>query len=349
MSTTSIPTVDLSTLVDTASSFMTTEYASLTRTGRPVTWPVTPYRGETGATVDVSTGLTYPLKAERARHDPHVALGFGKPTGSGLRSAPVIVVQGLATVRDADLARTSARYLEVASAKLPEAFRSLPDVVLGRMAFYWTRMWVEVTPLRVLWWHGGDLATLPEEWRAPEGTVAPPSDPAPAGRGPGSWQSDAATDWRSRAAGAIERLGLPVVTGVDADGWPLPVPVRSAVATRDGYEVVLPAGVTLADGPAFVTFHDHPEVLTSQENIGLAGTLRCEGPRARIVVERALADFPLPKRKLAAARALMTQRRLLQPRLAAEAERRGQPLPTFADLGLERTGRGPLRRRVTGR
>lgn len=113
--------------------------------------------------------------------------------------------------------------------------------------------------------------------------------------------------------------------------------------------MALPTGVTLTDGPAFVTFHDLPEVLTSQENIGLAGTLRCDGQRARIVVERALADFPLPKRKLAAARSLITQRRLLQPRLAAEAHRRGQSLPTFADLGLERTGRGPLRRRATDR
>ena len=37
--------------------------------GAPVTAPVTPYRGE--RTLDVSTGLTYPLKAERARrHQP---------------------------------------------------------------------------------------------------------------------------------------------------------------------------------------------------------------------------------------------------------------------------------------
>jgi len=45
---------------------VTCQYASLTRTGTPVTVPTTPYVGALG-TLDVSTGLTYPAKAERAR------------------------------------------------------------------------------------------------------------------------------------------------------------------------------------------------------------------------------------------------------------------------------------------
>src|SRR5215217_902128 len=46
---------------------ITVEYASFTRAGAPITYPVTPYVGEDGLTLDVSTGLTYPSKAERAR------------------------------------------------------------------------------------------------------------------------------------------------------------------------------------------------------------------------------------------------------------------------------------------
>ena len=46
---------------------ITCEFASLTRQGTPITFPVTPYLGEDERTLDVSTGLTYPAKAERAR------------------------------------------------------------------------------------------------------------------------------------------------------------------------------------------------------------------------------------------------------------------------------------------
>jgi hypothetical protein len=63
---------------------ITVEYASMTRSGAPITVPVTPFMGENGATLDVSTGLTYPTKAERARRNPRVALLYADHIGSGL-------------------------------------------------------------------------------------------------------------------------------------------------------------------------------------------------------------------------------------------------------------------------
>ena len=66
-------------LTEVFTSSLVCEYATLTRQGRPVTWPVTPYLG--GRTLDVSTGLTYPLKAERARANPRVALSYSDPAG----------------------------------------------------------------------------------------------------------------------------------------------------------------------------------------------------------------------------------------------------------------------------
>ena len=98
-------------LADLAHRSLVSEYATLTREGRPVTWAVTPYLGEDGSTVDVSTGLTYPAKAERARRDPRVSLLFSSPTGTGLEHPDVVLVQGLATVRDADLQAGLDRYL----------------------------------------------------------------------------------------------------------------------------------------------------------------------------------------------------------------------------------------------
>ena len=77
---------------------ITVEYTSLTRAGAPIMMPLTPFLGEDRLTVDVSTGLTYPTKAERARRNPKVSLLFSDPVSSGLPNPPSVLVQGLATV-----------------------------------------------------------------------------------------------------------------------------------------------------------------------------------------------------------------------------------------------------------
>lgn len=84
---------------------MVCHYASLTRDARPISWPV-PYLSDDGTTVDVSTGLSYPAQAERARRDSRVALLFIDPVGSGLSDPPIVLVHGLDSVRDADLQAT---------------------------------------------------------------------------------------------------------------------------------------------------------------------------------------------------------------------------------------------------
>src|SRR3954447_15241178 len=115
---------------------VTTEYASLTRDGRPITVPLTPYPGAT--TLDVSTGLTYPAKAERARRDPRVALLFADPVGTGLDEPPVVLVQGLATVRDGDLQAGTDRYVRQSMVKLPGAYEGTPWFMLRRSGWYFT-------------------------------------------------------------------------------------------------------------------------------------------------------------------------------------------------------------------
>jgi hypothetical protein len=105
---------------------ITVEYASLTRASAPITYPLTPYVGEDGLTLDVSTGLTYPAKAERARRNPKVALLYSDPLGSGLDGAPVALVQGLATVRDSDLQANTDRYVRLGMAKLPDTYKGQP-------------------------------------------------------------------------------------------------------------------------------------------------------------------------------------------------------------------------------
>ena len=122
-------TLDWMAIRAQAAAYVTTEYASLDRGGAPITWPVTPYAGSTGETIDVSTGLTYPLKAERARRNPKVALAFTHPTGSGLNAPATFVVQGLATVRDADLRDNAARYLVASSNRFPQLYATIPRAI----------------------------------------------------------------------------------------------------------------------------------------------------------------------------------------------------------------------------
>lgn len=89
---------------------ITVEYTSLTRAGAPIMVPLTPFLGQDRLTVDVSTGLTYPTKAERARRNPKVSLLLSDPVGSGMPNPPVVLVQGLATVRDAGFSLPGNRF-----------------------------------------------------------------------------------------------------------------------------------------------------------------------------------------------------------------------------------------------
>lgn len=105
---------------------VTVEYASMTASGAPITVPLSPYLSDESATIDVSTGLTYPVKAERARQNPKIALLCSDSLGPGREGAPIVLVQGLATVRDSDLQANTDRYVEQSMAKFPEAYAGQP-------------------------------------------------------------------------------------------------------------------------------------------------------------------------------------------------------------------------------
>src|SRR5262249_41365546 len=79
---------------------ITTEFTTLDSSGQPITWPVTPYYRPGDGAIDVCTGVGYPKKADDAAANPHVALLFSDPTGSGLDDAPMVLVQGTAKVDD---------------------------------------------------------------------------------------------------------------------------------------------------------------------------------------------------------------------------------------------------------
>jgi Pyridoxamine 5'-phosphate oxidase len=303
------------------------EYGSLTRSGRPVTVPVTPYVGASGRTLDISTGLTYPAKADRARGNPKVSLLFADPIGAGMSGLPVVLVQGTAAVRDADLQGNMDRYVKLAEAKYPETTKGVPKVALARMAYYYARIWVEVTPLRMRWWPDRHLGSPPLEWVAPVDTVPPTSDPPPTGPPPPAWRQPPA-DWRPLVRTALERLALCDLSTVDADGYPVCLPAQPGALDGDRLAVRLGVGAPeLAPGPACLTLHTHDTTFDGQENRTLVGQLVVEADGSRFVIERALGDWSLPGNKLQMMMAFLGTAPKLAPRLKAEAARRGQRVP----------------------
>jgi hypothetical protein len=306
---------------------VTVEYASLSRARQPVTFPVTPYVGEDGRTLDVSTGLTYPTKAERARRNPKVCLLYSDPVGAGLDAPPVVLVQGQATIRDADLQTGMDRYVRLALGRFPEAYQGQPKWLLRQLDWYFARIWVQVTPSRIFWWPGGRVDEPPREWAAPLGTTAPPSDPAPGGKQPPAW-AEAPADWRATAAYALERLPLRDLTWVGPDGFPVAYPVAQAERTAEGFRLQLGRGVPgQAEGPACLTFHAHPRQFTGQENRAFVGRAEWTDGEVRFGVERPLGDWSLGGNKLVQTVGFLLKGRKLAPRLRAEAARRGQGPP----------------------
>ena len=309
---------------------LTCQCATLTRTGRPVTWPLTPYVNDDRRSIDVSTGLVCPAKAERARRNPNVALLFSDAAGLTLEAPPTVLVLGRAAVRDSDLQANTDRYVKRMLNKLPAAMRQAPWVVMRAQTWYWARIWIEVTPLRIVWWQKGRLTDEPRTWNAPDGIEPKLSDPAPPGSSPSPWQSVAEDDWRGHAARAIGRIGNPTVTFV-ADGWPVPVPVTELRALPDGFAgripKVHPSVAFPTEGPACLSFQTHAEKFVGHDNAAFVGRVDADFDQLRFVVERRLGGFVLPGGLLRRTSHFLGYGRRLGSRLEVECRRRGQPVP----------------------
>jgi hypothetical protein len=314
-------------LTDIANKFVTCEYASLTGRGQPIAFPCNQYLGN--GTIDVSTGLTYPAKAERARHNPKVGLLFSDPTGSGIDDPAATLVLGHAAVRDANLQANTDRYVSNALRKYPGIYASLPKWLLKQSQWYFTRIWIEVTPLKVLWWSKGKLESRPEQWLAPDDLSLPNSDPAPAGGALAAWKTPPG-DWHKSAAMAIGQFGNPDLSFVGDEGYPYLARALSTRFTGTGFELTLPHGLPTPAGSASLTFHYHPKVFTGQNNIAYVGKVQSESNKATFTIERQLADWSAGGGNMfGAAWSFMLARRKIGSRLEAECARRGQKVPTI--------------------
>jgi hypothetical protein len=273
---------------------ITTEYTTVDGRGQPITWPVTPYHDRERGTVDVTTGLGYPKKADDAAANPKVALLFSDPTGSGLTDPSTVLVQGTADVDDRDLDHNRERYTRESVEKLPSTKDGQPPKFLQRFfTWYYTRVYVHVRPERVYVWRGGIdsepelLDTHMEEVRSGHNEEPPAAHPGPRGREP-AWD------------GRIDELGrlyeTAVLSLVAPDGFPFAVRVPVTV-DRDARRVRIdrpPPGVPLQPGLACLTAHDHDPGFQWQRNFQVRGDLVEDESGWSVVPAKLVGGFELP-------------------------------------------------------
>ena len=282
---------------DAFSSFVTTEYTTVGAGQQPITWPVTPYYDDGAASIDVTTGLGYPKKADDAKRHPSVSLLFSDPTGSGIESADQVLVQGTADVDDRNLEANKDRYWRESWEKLPAVRDAHPPSFLrerSMFTWYYTRIYVHVRPERVFIWRGGDVSAEPDLHGAHLEEVRSGHAEEPAedhGRAIGGQAA-----WDDR----LEQLGREYETGVVSwlapDGFPLSVrlPIR---VDRGSHSIRLPsepAGVPLLPGRACLSVHRHPPDFTWQQNFQVRGDLERDGAGWRLVPHKLVGGFELP-------------------------------------------------------
>jgi hypothetical protein len=254
--------------------FITTEYTTIDAAGQPITWPLTPYYEQGAPSIDVTTGLGYPKKANDSRANPKVAMLFSDPTGCGIDDPPMVLVQGTVDVDDRDLDANRTRYERESIEKLPGAKEmSPPDFLKRYFTWYYARIYMRVRPERIYFWPGCDVSSEPTLWDAHMEEVRsghdeePETDQRPPGGGAKAWDE------------RIEELGRrhksAVLSFVAPDGFPFSVRLPLSVDSA-GHAIRLeaePVGVPLAPGLACVTAHDHDERFTWQRNFQVRGDL----------------------------------------------------------------------------
>jgi hypothetical protein len=276
-------------------SFLTTEFTTVDRRGQPICWPVTPYYEPGDPCIDVTTALGAPKKALDARANPKVALLFSEPTGSGMESAPQVLVQGIADVDYRDLDANRERYRREAFEKLPGTKNIYPPKPLQRaFNFYFTRLYVHVRPERIYVWPAGDATREPELFDAHMEEVRSGHDEEP--ERPPAAAEGGSPDWNARMDELGELYPEAVLSLVAPDGFPFSVRVpisvdRSARRVRIGAGAL---GVPVHAGRACLTAHAHNPDFSWQRNFQVRGDLVEEDGGWGLVPHRMVGGVELP-------------------------------------------------------
>ena len=308
---------------DVFSRYITTEYTTVDSRQQPITWPVTPYYRPGGPTIDVTTGLGYPKKADDARGHPRVALLFSDPTGSGIEAGTEVLVQGTARVNEADLDANRDRYMRESVIKLPATKKMHPPGFFReRMNWYYSRIYVEVRPERVFVWPGGNPAEPPEihdshieEVRSGHAEEPlEPHEPAEGGR----------VAWDSRIGELGDRYPEAVLSWVGPDGFPIAVRLPITLDER-GRRIrfeAQPEGMPMTTGRACLTAHSHAPDFTWQQNFQVRGDLVEAGGEWSLLPHKLVGGFEIPKSGLGRMRKFLDGHRRFRRTAKARLEGR---------------------------
>ncbi|HSD25067.1 MAG TPA: pyridoxamine 5'-phosphate oxidase family protein [Solirubrobacterales bacterium] len=280
---------------DAFGRFITCEFTTVAPNKQPITWPVTPYYDQGGATIDVTTGLGYPKKADDAQAHPSVSLLFSDPTGSGVESGIAVLVQGTATIDDADLKANAERYLRESGEKLPATKKMHPPKPLrGLFNWYYARLYIRVRPERVFVWPSGDVTDEPtihgahlEEVRS--GHTEEPLEEH--GRSVGG-----APAWDDRM-GFLGEHETGVLSWLGPDGFPISVrvPYTADPSHREIRIEGEPAALPVLEGRACLTVHRHAPDFTWQRNMQVRGDLVRSPEGLKLAPRRIVGGFELPR------------------------------------------------------
>lgn len=315
--------------IDLLRSRVSAEFATISMAGDPIDTPTFYFPAPDLATIDIGTGLAYPVKASRARRNPMVGLLI-----EGEADAPVISIAGHAAVRDADIQANLERYLAetIHSPNVDPAL--VPWDRTRKRLYYLARIIVEISPVVVRWWPDRTaMANPPLEWRAPARAVFPASDPAPVGapaKAP-MWRQE---DWQTLADQAMAG-GMPCHLTLLEDGYPLPVRVRDCARSESGFDLVIPAGMPGQSGRASLSFVGR--------EIFVGATVR-SGERVRFTVERGLPVLPMMDERSGMSPGVIQQ---LEARMDHELIRRGQARPIVPEFPPEPTAGARLRAQLS--
>ena len=225
------------------------EFGTLSKAGIAIDTPLVPFTSEDLETIDSTTGLAYPAKADRVRSNPKVGMLF-----EGEAQEPVVSIAGMAAVRDRDFQANLDRYLceEILTPAISPQIVDYQSVTRPAI-WYFTRIIIEVKPVHVRWWKNrAAMDAPPAEWRRPSGAAYPLSDPAPSGDpSKALWERPV---WRDLARNALARKVPAHLCLTDAEGFPLPIRIKEVHAHEDGFRLVLPKWLPWSGGKGTVSF-----------------------------------------------------------------------------------------------